>query len=884
LYLKKVFKKKIYLFSVVLFIFFIYLAHSVAAEQSEMITWDRTFGGSNTVGLTSLIQVEDRGYAIAGWASSKDSRSQYFWFIRLDEYGNLLWDRIYGESIQGYAFSLIQTNDGGYAVAGVIRSQTDNKQNAWLLKLDSQGNILWEKTYGGSAEGWALSIIQTTDGNFALAGWTKSKGASEMDAWVIKLDYQGNLLWDRTYGGSGFESARSIIQTTDGGYALAGVTASNEKGSNDFWIIKLDELGNEGWFREYKENVDHGNPDLIQTSDGGYILALSTTSKGAGSLDFLVIKLDSQGNLLWDLTYGGNSWDKANSIIQTIDGGYAVAGGTYSKGSGTYDLWLIRLDINGNFLWDRTYGEINSYYGKDCFLIKTTDGGLVLAGEGKSKGDRTQDIRIFKVNEQGNLLSSIESLKEEVEIKDAVKNTETTDDKSEVSTETSTTMTQTIPVPSFDSYQWEVGLPGFTKPGDITYFGTTKPGTVQLLNPSLLNPSNGETLLTGDISFSWNPVSNATKYQFVLYNSQGEIALDTPINSTSITVALGIEETITWKVRAGDNSGNWGPWSSIWSLNVKSTTDISTDTSSQISETTHLLQGSLNCPDKAGYACTSCTDAPGYVNHFKGFNILTTQQDCYAKLTYNNGDYIGNQNDCEVIIKGEKWLGLEDKLGTTGLVKEIHKEEFDFKPYNQFVARTMNLPQDGYQYEFADEGREFRLYLSGNVSEAFQAVPWQKLSVEIKNKETNKVFTYKFEKGIFPRAYAWSNGVANYGQCVWWAAKRWVEEVDSRNLFPFYPSSPQMANVRKIESDPDYQPKRFDILIDYIPGGQPGHYGFVEKVDEDLVYISQFNFIEPGEVYNHVPRFWNGNPKSLYYSLYPHNEYYFKYYYRSENK
>jgi len=299
--------------------------------------------------------------------------------------------------------------------------------------------------------------------------------------------------------------------------------------------------------------------------------------------------------------------------------------------------------------------------------------------------------------------------------------------------------------------------------------------------------------------------------------------------------------------------------------------------SPQISETTYSLTGSLHCPDKRGYPCDSCSSARGYVNHFQGFNVLTTNGDCYVKLIYNNGAYIGNQNNCEVTIKGEKWLGLENESGTE-LVEEINKGNFDFARANKFIERTMNLPGDNYKYEFANEGKEFRLYLSRNREEAFKAVPWKNITVEIKNKETDKVFKYKFQKGIFPQAYSWSNGVANYGQCVWWTAKRWVGEVDSQNLFPFYPSSPQVANVRKIESD--YQPERFDILIDYIPGGQPGHYGFVEKVDEDLVHITQFNFIKPGEVYNYISRFWNGNPKTLYYSINPHNEYYFKYYYR----
>ena len=302
-----------------------------------------------------------------------------------------------------------------------------------------------------------------------------------------------------------------------------------------------------------------------------------------------------------------------------------------------------------------------------------------------------------------------------------------------------------------------------------------------------------------------------------------------------------------------------------------------TYSSPQISETAYFLKGSLHCPDTRGYPCDSCSTASGYVNHFKGFNVLTTDEDCYVNLTYNQGDYIGNQNNCEVTIKGEKWLELENESGTK-LVEEINSGRFDFQPANKFVERTMTIPGDNYQYEFANEGKEFRLYLSRDRKEAFKAVPWQNMVIEIKNKETNNIFKYKFEKGIFPLAYSWnSGGMANYGQCVWWAAKRWVEEVDSKTLFPFYPPSPQAVNVKTIDSN--YQPKRFDILIDYKPG-ELGHYGFVEKVEGDQIYITQFNWMKPGEVYNHISRPWKGKVIELYYSNNPNDEYYFKYYYR----
>ena len=305
-----------------------------------------------------------------------------------------------------------------------------------------------------------------------------------------------------------------------------------------------------------------------------------------------------------------------------------------------------------------------------------------------------------------------------------------------------------------------------------------------------------------------------------------------------------------------------------------------TDSSPQVSETTCSLTGSLHCPDKGGYPCDSCSSASGYINHFKGFNVLTTDEDCYVKLIYNDGDYIGNHNNCEVTIKGEKWLGLENESGTE-LVEEINKGHFDFTRANKFIERTMNFPEDGYNYEFANNGKEFRLYISRNREEAFKAVPWKNITIEIKNEETDKVFKYKFQKGIFPQTYSWSNGgVANYGQCVWWTAKRWVEEVDSKTLFPFYPIFPEVVNVKIIDSN--YQPKKYDVLINYDPNNvsELGHYGFVEKVDGDKMYISQFNWIKPGEVYNYIIRTWNGNATNLFYSYNPSDRYYFKYYYR----
>jgi len=332
----------------------------VSAEQSGMETWDRTYGGNNYDSASSLIQTSDGGYAVAGYTFSKGAGGDDFWLLRLDKQGNKLWDHTYGGSKGDEANSLIQTSDGGYAVAGYTESKGAGGDDLWLLRLDKQGNKLWDHTYRGSKDDVANSLIQTSDGGYALAGDTGSKGAGKDDFWLLRLDKQGNKLWDRTYGGSDYDGAYSLIQTSDGGYALAGDTRSKGAGKDDLWLLRLDKQGNKLWDRTYGGSGFDRAYSLIQTSDGGYALAGCTQSYGAGKDDFWLLKLDSRGNKVWDKTYGGSDYDSASSLIQTSDGGYAVAGCTQSYGAGKDDFWLLRLDSKGNLNKIRKKEEIKT--------------------------------------------------------------------------------------------------------------------------------------------------------------------------------------------------------------------------------------------------------------------------------------------------------------------------------------------------------------------------------------------------------------------------------------------------------------------------------------------------------------------------------------------
>jgi predicted secreted protein len=370
-------------------------------EVLPILTWDRTYGGSGDDWAWPLIQTTDGGYAVAGVTTSKGAGGADFWVIKLDEQGKKVWDKTYGGSGADLALPLIQTTDGGYVVAGRTESKGSGGKDFWIIKLDEQGNEVWDRTYGGGGNDEATSFIQTTDGGYAVAGSTTSKGAGNLDFWVIKLDNQGNRVWDKTYGGSGDDAAWLLIQTTDGGYAVAGGTYSKGAGGADFWVIKLDKQGNEIWDRTYGGSGLDVATSLIQTTDGGYAVAGGTYSKGAGKEDFWVIKLDEQGNEIWDRTYGGSGNDGSWTLIQTTDGGYAVAGWTSSKGAGGADFWVIKLDEQGNEIWDRTYGGS----GDDgaTSLIQTTDGGYAVAGGTYSKGAGKEDFWVIKLDEKGNL-------------------------------------------------------------------------------------------------------------------------------------------------------------------------------------------------------------------------------------------------------------------------------------------------------------------------------------------------------------------------------------------------------------------------------------------------------------------------------------------------
>jgi parallel beta-helix repeat protein len=305
--------------------------------------WNETYGGTGDEVACSLVQTGDGGYALAGYTNSSGAGSNDFWLVKTDSSGAMMWNKTYGGTGNDYALSLVRTSDGGYALAGYTYSFGAGCR-FWLVKTDSSGVMMWNKTYAGPSSSAAQSVVQTSDGGYALAGFFDfAYEGGYFDFALVKTYPNGTVQWTKTYGGASFDVAQSVIQTGDGGYALAGYTNSYGAGIYDFWLVKTDGSGNYLWNRTYGGTAYDQAWSVVQTGDGGYALAGYTNSSGAGSNDFWLVKTDSSGAMMWNKTYGGTSYDVAYSVVQTSDGGYALAGYTKSFGAGGYDFWLIKL-------------------------------------------------------------------------------------------------------------------------------------------------------------------------------------------------------------------------------------------------------------------------------------------------------------------------------------------------------------------------------------------------------------------------------------------------------------------------------------------------------------------------------------------------------------
>ena len=363
--------------------------------------WEQTFGGGDDDVGYSVQQTTDGGYIITGGTSSFGNGSSDVYLIKTDGSGTEQWTKTFGGTDHDYGFSVQQTTDGGYIITG--RTGSFGNADVYLIKTDGSGTEQWTKTFGGTdyEEGW--SVQQTTDGGYIITGQTESFGNGYYAVYLIKTDGSGTEQWTKTFGGTDIDRGYSVQQTTDGGYIITGWTSSFGNGSSDVYLIKTDGSGTEQWTKTFGGTDNDNARSVQQTTDGGYIITGWTESFGNGYYAVYLIKTDGSGTEQWTKTFGGTDNDGGWSVQQTTDGGYIITGYTESFGNGSPDVYLIKTDGSGTEQWTKTFGGTADDFGSS--VQQTTDGGYIITGWTVSFGNGG-DVYLIKTDGNGNVTST----------------------------------------------------------------------------------------------------------------------------------------------------------------------------------------------------------------------------------------------------------------------------------------------------------------------------------------------------------------------------------------------------------------------------------------------------------------------------------------------
>lgn len=384
-------------------ILFIFAGFFVSAQP----VFQKAYGGLSVEGAWCVQQTSDGGYIITAESNTYSAGGDAVYLVKTDSAGVLQWTRTFGGAASyDYGNMVRETFDGGYIITGITYSFGSGQGDMYLIKTDSAGNYLWTKTYGGTSIEEGFSVQQTADSGYVIAGFTQSYGSGSSDVYVVKTGAGGNVQWSHTYGGPGDEGYSgtgniSIHQVNGNGYIVAAYTNSFGAGGYDLYLLRLGAGGGLTWSRTFGGASDeYGFSNNIgQTGDGGFIMVGYTRSFGSGGADVFLLKTNGLGHLVWSKTYGGPAEDYGYAVEQTSDGGYAISGTTHSFGNGSWDAYVIRTDITGNYLWSKAYGGV--YEDRGYSIEETADTGLVISGYTKSFGSGNFDVYLVKTDAHG---------------------------------------------------------------------------------------------------------------------------------------------------------------------------------------------------------------------------------------------------------------------------------------------------------------------------------------------------------------------------------------------------------------------------------------------------------------------------------------------------
>lgn len=366
-------------------------------SNAQVVKFEKIYGGTGTDYGYSVMQTYDKGYVIAGTTTSFGAGNTDAYILKTDSMSVAQWQKTFGGINIDKAYSIKQTTDTGLIIAGFTNSFGLGGYDMYVIKTNKTGDVIWTKTYGGIDWDFAYSIEQTTDGGYIIAGGTNSYGKGDEDMYLVKTNSIGDTLWTKTYGGAKDDEAKSVKQTSDGGYILTGFTKSMGDSLGDIYTVKTNANGDTLWTYKYQNLLGAFSNDAIESHTGEFIIG-GTTKSAINGLDRIIIKLSSLGILINTTIYPGPDDDEINSIVESADGRFAFAGYTYSYGFGpfTSDFFLV---IENPFS-----GTVGFTYGGNqneiayC-LSNTADGGYIICGNSNSF---TYQDHIFLVKTDSN--------------------------------------------------------------------------------------------------------------------------------------------------------------------------------------------------------------------------------------------------------------------------------------------------------------------------------------------------------------------------------------------------------------------------------------------------------------------------------------------------
>lgn len=367
-------------------------------------TFERSFGGAFYDVGNEVIETPDHDYLIFGTTRSASNDTTDAYLLRLDENGDTLWTKIYGGKLEDSGVSIAFASDGGYTLALASNSFNPGNYDIHLVKIQENGDTLWTRTYGGPGTDYVHSMQSTSDNGYIVLAHTLSFGAGSLDFYLLKVDENGDSLWTRTYGGPESDWGGFVQQTADDGYILTGDTYSFNDPSGDIYLIKTNSFGDTLWTRTYGGTEYDRAYHVLQTLDGGYVISGVTQSYGEADINGYLIRTNSTGDTLWTKVLGGAYICSLSWCEKTSDGNYVAIGSIRDFGFGKGDAFMVKFDPDGNILWTRVFGGPENDSGK-C-IIETRDGGFVIVGgTGSFTIDQNDDVYIIKTNDAGNFTS-----------------------------------------------------------------------------------------------------------------------------------------------------------------------------------------------------------------------------------------------------------------------------------------------------------------------------------------------------------------------------------------------------------------------------------------------------------------------------------------------